>query len=117
MRTNDATHATSWQRNRPHPPQRAVRRHAVRFIAAPLLLGWPLAALAQGLNSLWAKSGGGVLDDGAYGIGVDASGSAYVVGVYRANAAFGAFTLTNKGGGLPDVFLLKYDGAGNVVWA
>src|ERR1043166_4806293 len=117
MRTNDATHATSWQRNRPHPPQRAVRRHAVRFIAALLLLGCPLAALAQGLNTLWAKSGGGVLDDGAYGIGVDASGSAYVVGVYRANAAFGAFTLTNKGGGLPDVFLLKYDGAGNVVWA
>src|ERR1051326_3217651 len=114
MRTNDATHATSWQRNRPRLPQIAGPRLITPMIAATLLLTCSPEPLAQGLNLLWARSGGGASEDGAYGVALDALNNAYVIGSYHSTASFGAFGLTNAGGA--DVFLTKYDTTGAVMW-
>jgi hypothetical protein len=54
---------------------------------------------------LWQKTWGGNKDDFGYGVSVDSSGSIYVTG---RTDSFGA--------GLSDVFLLRLDSSGNLVW-
>lgn len=67
-------------------------------------------------NVLWAKSAGGTGSDDARGITIDASGNVYVVGNFSSTSImFGSTTLTNSGGG--DVYVVKYDGTGSVLWA
>ncbi|MFA5782131.1 MAG: SBBP repeat-containing protein, partial [Bacteroidales bacterium] len=69
-----------------------------------------------GGNVLWAKSAGGTGNDLAYSVAVDTSGNIYVAGYFRSpTIAFGITTLTNAGS--RDIFLAKYDAAGNVFWA
>ena len=64
----------------------------------------------------WAVKAGGTGIDQAFSVGVDSSGKAYLAGdFYSPTLTFGAVTLTNKGNG--DVFLAKYDNAGNVIGA
>ena len=65
-------------------------------------------------NVLWAESFGGAGDDHAYGIAVDNSG-AYIAGRYSGTVSFGANFLTSSGD--TDVFALKLDPSGNVVYA
>ncbi|HYV95474.1 MAG TPA: T9SS type A sorting domain-containing protein [Chitinophagales bacterium] len=69
-------------------------------------------------NVLWAKSAGGI-NDGANDAATDASGNIYLTGsFYSPSITFGAYTLINAGGNTPyDLFLAKYDAAGNVLWA
>lgn len=66
-------------------------------------------------NVLWARSAGGTGLDTGLGIAVDGSGSSYVTGGFVGTATFGPFTLTSFGG--TDIFVVKYDSGGNVVWA
>jgi hypothetical protein len=67
-------------------------------------------------NVLWAKSAGGAAGELAYGVSLDASGNVYVTGRFgSATVTFGTITLTNAGGS--DMFIVKYDGSGNVLWA
>ncbi len=69
-------------------------------------------------NVLWAKSTVGSGDDRGTGISTDASGNVFVTGIFSGpTILFGTTTLTNVGGGLEDVFIVKYDVAGNVLWA
>lgn len=65
---------------------------------------------------LWAKSAGGVGDDLGNEIAVDQSGNAIIVGSFKsATIVFGLTTLTNNG--VDDIFLVKYDNSGSVLWA
>ena len=48
-------------------------------------------------------------------ITVDAAGNYYITGSYTGSATFGAVTLANSGES--DIFIVKYDTGGNVVWA
>lgn len=67
-------------------------------------------------NVLWAKSEGGTFDDNGYGITTDALGNIFITGSFQsANLTSGNYTLTNAGN--DDVFILKYDGLGNTLWA
>ena len=67
-------------------------------------------------NVLWAKNAGGTLNDEAYCMDVDASGNIYLAGNFRSPAiTFGTTTLTHAGNG--DIFVMKYDAAGNALWA
>ncbi len=72
-------------------------------------------------NVLWAKkqTGGGTGSDEARGVAADASGNVIVTGTFiGSNIVFGTTTLTNAGGGnSPDMFIVKYDPNGNVLWA
>lgn len=65
---------------------------------------------------LWAKRAGGTGDDRANKIVVDARGNSYVTGYFNsASITFGSTVLTSAG--TYDIFVVKYDSGGNVVWA
>ena len=67
-------------------------------------------------NVLWANGATGASNDGGYNVNVDASGNVYVVGSSNsATLTFGTTALTLHG--YDDVFLVKYDASGNVLWA
>ena len=70
-------------------------------------------------NVLWVKSAGGNLDEIAYGIACDGVGNIYVTGYFKSPTfVFGGTTLANAGAtSTNDFFILKYDAAGNPLWA
>ena len=64
----------------------------------------------------WAKKAVGTADDRSKSIVADASGNVYVTGYFTsATLTFGTTTLNNAGG--EDIFIVKYDPSGNVLWA
>ncbi len=66
-------------------------------------------------NVLWARSTDGTSSNAGNGITADISGNTYVTGSFGTPITFGAFTLTSSGG--TDIFTVKYDVVGNVLWA
>jgi hypothetical protein len=66
-------------------------------------------------NVLWAKGAGGGSNDEAYAIDFDADGNIYMAGYFNQHATFGDFMLTTEGSS--DMFLVKYDNSGSIVWA
>ncbi|MFI5163731.1 MAG: T9SS type A sorting domain-containing protein [Bacteroidia bacterium] len=69
-------------------------------------------------NVLWAKSAGGTSVDRAYSISADVTGNALITGYFSSpTISFGSITLMNSGRGDEDIFIAKYDGNGNVLWA
>ncbi|MFH1132396.1 MAG: SBBP repeat-containing protein, partial [Pseudomonadota bacterium] len=65
---------------------------------------------------VWAVSIGGVKGDEGNGIAIDQNGDLYVTGSFEGLATpFGSKVLTAKGD--QDVFVAKFDSAGQVVWA
>jgi ribosomal protein S11 len=68
-------------------------------------------------NVVWAKSAGGANDDVGQSITTDNNGNVYVTGYfYSPTITFGTTTLTNSSNA-DDIFLVKYDANGNVLWA
>lgn len=67
-------------------------------------------------ETVWVRGAGGADYDIGRSVATDPSGNAYITGSFRGDSIkFGAITLTNSGSG--DMFLAKYDTAGNVLWA
>lgn len=71
---------------------------------------------------IWAKRSTGGLDDCGYAIATDLDGNVFVTGTFRSTKiSFGTFTLTNSNPEplfeSQDVFIVKYDSLGNVLWA
>jgi len=67
-------------------------------------------------NVLWAKSAGGIKNDCATSVAVDASGNIYVAGIFQSpTITFGSTILMNLG--VFNIYLAKYDTIGNVLWA
>ena len=65
---------------------------------------------------LWAKSAGGTDNDFGFGVATDGSGNVLVTGWFRSpTITFGTTTLTNAG--LGNMFIVKYDASGTVLWA
>ena len=63
---------------------------------------------------LWARQGGGTGSDVAGGVRTDASGNIFVTGRFTGAATFGSQVLTSAGGS--DIFVIKYDPAGSILW-
>jgi hypothetical protein len=80
-----------------------------------------LAKYDAGGNYLWAKNMGGTGTDQSFGLAVDGNGNAYISGQFGpATANFnigGSGADTLKSAGSSDIFLAKYDAAGNYLWA
>ena len=73
-------------------------------------------------NVLWAKqSYAPTLNCNGYsnGIAIDEKGNAFITGYFYDTITFGTHTLTeyNNSGMYYNVFLVKYDSSGNVIWA
>ncbi len=67
-------------------------------------------------NVISAIRQGGVGDDRSFGIAADASGNIYMTGYFLSpTITFGSTTLTSSGS--YDLFVVKYNSSGNVVWA
>jgi len=69
----------------------------------------------SGGNCIWAQRAGGNSLDAGYGIAADKNGNSYAAGLFEGPAHFGTKQLT--GFGQADIFLAKYDSAGNCLWA
>ncbi|MCF8297063.1 MAG: SBBP repeat-containing protein [Saprospiraceae bacterium] len=69
-------------------------------------------------NLLWVKQMGGIYDDEGYSITTDAAGNLYTTGIFRGTVDFdpGVGTTNLISAGLDDVFILKLDTAGNLLW-
>ena len=70
-------------------------------------------------NYLWVKSIGSTGDESPYGIASDAAGSVYIGGSFSDTVDFnaGAGTAILSTSGNSDMFITKYDGSGNYLWA
>jgi hypothetical protein len=67
-------------------------------------------------TALWAKSAGGVFSEYGDAVAVDGSGNCYVVGRFSSSIlTFDTINLIHVG--YYDMFIVKYDSAGNVRWA
>lgn len=65
-------------------------------------------------NFLWVRNAGGRSDDASYAIATDVSGNSYITGYFSGTALFGTTKVTSIG--YSDIFVAKYDAAGNLVW-
>ncbi len=69
-------------------------------------------------NVLWARGGRGLYQDIAFSITTDHNDGLYVTGQFTSPAlSFGTLMLNNNGGSSGDIFIVKYDTSGNVIWA
>lgn len=67
-------------------------------------------------NVQWAKSGVGIRSGETNSLVTDAAGNIFVAGFFDGpTIVFDSINLTNLGGG--DMFLVKYNASGNVLWA
>ncbi|TAL01531.1 MAG: hypothetical protein EPO07_08215, partial [Verrucomicrobia bacterium] len=66
-------------------------------------------------NLVWLRQIGGTNDDRATALALDGSGNLIVAGYFTGAPDFGGTNLTSAGGS--DIFLAKYDGTGNLLWA
>jgi len=69
---------------------------------------------------IWANAYGGIKSDRPSSIATDRFGNAYVTGYFNSPSInFGAFTLENAdtSGLTQDIFVVKYNASGDVVWA
>ena len=94
-----------------------ITNNHLKFIVLILLcIGFNFNTKAQSYE--WAKSFGGSNNDYGYGIATDASGNIYVTGSFRNTVDFdpndGTENITSSGS--DDIFILKLDISGNLVW-
>lgn len=71
--------------------------------------------LDQNGNIIWAKSSGGTGRDWALRSNIDLNGNILVTGFFENTITFGTNSLTSSGSN--DVFIVKYDPTGTVLWA
>lgn len=69
-------------------------------------------------NVIWAKSGGSQSNETFPQITNDLDGNLYVAGIFNLGPiTFGTTTLLNPHAPLNDIYFVKYDSSGNVIWA
>ena|GEM_PF-1448946 len=81
-----------------------------------LLCGMATFSQEQAPDWAWAKSAGGSGDELRSSTITDIAGNVYLTGNFNSSSiTFGNFTLNNVGG--YDIFIVKYNPDGNVLWA
>src|SRR5436189_2261627 len=85
--------------------------HCVIVLALLMMI----AASAQSQTWQWATKSNGVGNDYANAIEVDNLGNSYVTGKFRDSISFNSVTLINPG--VWSVYIAKFDGSVNSLWA
>jgi hypothetical protein len=68
-------------------------------------------------NLIWAKRFGGTSNDRGTSVATDKTGNVFLTGYfYSPTIIFGTDTLKNAGN-VGDIFIVKFDGLGNILWA
>ena len=65
-------------------------------------------------NLIWVRSEGGGSEDVGVEISIDAQRNVYVAGRFQDTAYFGGLQAISKGN--VDIFIIKYDSVGNLIW-
>ena len=68
-------------------------------------------------NVLWAKSEGGYNTDEGLGIALDPAGDIFITGTFDGFVSFDGDTVFNNGINYKDIFIVKHNASGNVLWA
>jgi hypothetical protein len=70
-------------------------------------------------NLIWVKQVGGVGEDAVYKIALDAASAVHTIGMFSENVSFeaGNNNLNLQSAGATDVFVCKFNAAGNLDWA
>ncbi len=76
-----------------------------------------LAKYARDGDLAWVRQAGNVSSDVAMAVAVDNDGNVFVTGLFGSNVWFDSILVTNRNPSRWDIFLAKYDGDGNVLWA
>jgi hypothetical protein len=89
----------------------------VLFVLCSLLwtVSLPLTVGAQPFYHAWSDGYGDATSQYAYSIAADGSGNLVVTGWFAGTIDFGGGPLTGAGG--QDIFLVKFDAAGNHIWS
>ncbi len=75
-----------------------------------------VSTYSQTANWQWAKGAGGVSQDYSNSVTADGNENVIITGNFDSfSITFGTMTLVNSGGS--DIFIVKYDNFGNVLWA
>jgi hypothetical protein len=85
-----------------------------------ILIFLSIHSLGQTPNFQWASSAGGTSWDIGRSVVTDGSGNNFVTGYFQSQTiTFGTITLTNSDntGNTQDIFVVKHDPTGNVIWA
>ncbi|MCD4747075.1 MAG: T9SS type A sorting domain-containing protein [Bacteroidales bacterium] len=69
----------------------------------------------SGGNCLWVKNIGSTLYETCFEVATDSNDDVYITGLFDGTVSFGEFELTTAG--LYDIFLAKYNPAGECLWA
>ncbi len=68
-------------------------------------------------KEIWVKSSEGTLASViGKGIALDKKGNSYIAGTFTSTASFDSISITSKNLGYPEMFLAKYNAAGNIQW-
>ena len=98
-----------------------MKRYSQNLLKLFCLL-W-LTALAGNVHAqlppvfFWGQNDGGQSFDLAHDCATDDQGNSYVIGEFQGTITFGATTTTLTSQGSQDVYVVKRDIAGNVLWA
>ena len=69
-------------------------------------------------NLIWVRSAGGTNIEYSNDVVADISGNITITGTFRSTTMnVGLYSLQNSNNGTDDIFVIRYDNAGNVVWA
>lgn len=88
------------------------------FLVVLLCCNFFSVSMAQAPNWNWAVNPSGTAADYAQSVATDSDGNVYVTGAFSSPTLdFGGHVLYNSGLNDFDVFIAKYNPAGNVIWA
>ena len=95
-----------------------IHRHLSKVVLACLLLFFGLISAQAIVDTnafVWAKGGGGPLNDKASSLAIDVDTNVIVVGDFSGSAILGGVSLTAAGSS--DVFVCKYSHLGEPIWS
>jgi len=95
-----------------------MKKSILLFAVISVLCFLSMLSYAQAPNWSWAKSAGGSGNDYGYSIETDQGNGVFLNGAFTSGSLiFGTYTLMNAGDGKSDMFLVKYNTIGDVLWA
>ncbi len=97
---------------------RTAGRHSLHRVARWTLMVWVALLTTSTASARWPTRGGASGDDQAAAVVTGAAGNVYTVGTFAGIATFGrqGEVTVSSNAGSSDVFVVKYNAAGRVLW-